>query len=164
MNQRVRPSGTDGSDFSYRMVVDSRYTKVATKKKTLLSLIFAQAVRNLLAIPYVIVALTNKESLDLLTASSLIIGFISLIIGELGRSRSRVNLLRLYMFGSFISFLISAIGIVRSELTMEVIQNPSGWRITYDNMRVTFGLFIELSVIWTVTTLISNMTPPKRAA
>ncbi|KAI3516172.1 hypothetical protein L1887_15083 [Cichorium endivia] len=30
-----RPSGTDGSDFSYRMVVDNRYTKVAKGKSTL---------------------------------------------------------------------------------------------------------------------------------
>ncbi|PNX57527.1 hypothetical protein L195_g050447, partial [Trifolium pratense] len=30
-----RPSGTDGSDYSYRMVVDSRYQLVAKGKKRL---------------------------------------------------------------------------------------------------------------------------------
>ncbi|KAF3445179.1 hypothetical protein FNV43_RR14873 [Rhamnella rubrinervis] len=37
-----RPSGTDGSDFSYRMVVDSRYQKVAQGKSVLYALIIAQ--------------------------------------------------------------------------------------------------------------------------
>ncbi|KAM3682591.1 hypothetical protein ACJW31_12G084000 [Castanea mollissima] len=37
-----RPSGTDGSDFSYRMVVDSRYQKVTKGKSRLYALIFIQ--------------------------------------------------------------------------------------------------------------------------
>ncbi|GAB4858751.1 hypothetical protein Ancab_010228 [Ancistrocladus abbreviatus] len=37
-----RPSGTDGSDFSYRMVVDSRYTKVAKGKSRLANLFMIQ--------------------------------------------------------------------------------------------------------------------------
>ncbi|RVW40175.1 hypothetical protein CK203_038439 [Vitis vinifera] len=41
-----RPSGTDGSDFSYRMVVDSRYTKVAKGKSRLHVLIIAQVCYN----------------------------------------------------------------------------------------------------------------------
>ncbi|KAK4572037.1 hypothetical protein RGQ29_030446 [Quercus rubra] len=39
-----RPSGTDGSDFSYRMVVDSRYQKVAKGNSRLYALIFIQHV------------------------------------------------------------------------------------------------------------------------
>ncbi|KAK4783951.1 hypothetical protein SAY86_018319 [Trapa natans] len=37
-----RPSGTDGSDFSYRMVVDSRYQKVAGGRSRLRTLILIQ--------------------------------------------------------------------------------------------------------------------------
>ncbi|KAL8458094.1 hypothetical protein ACS0TY_035825 [Phlomoides rotata] len=37
-----RPSGTDGSDFSFRMVVDSRYQKVAKGKSRMCSLILTQ--------------------------------------------------------------------------------------------------------------------------
>ncbi|CAH9130530.1 unnamed protein product [Cuscuta epithymum] len=47
MHQRTstasgRPSGTDGSDYSFRMVVDSRYQKVAKGKSQLLKIIFIQ--------------------------------------------------------------------------------------------------------------------------
>ncbi|XP_064946862.1 uncharacterized protein LOC135597605 isoform X3 [Musa acuminata AAA Group] len=40
-----RPSGTDGSDFSYRMVVDSRYTRVAKGKSRLGALLAAQVIK-----------------------------------------------------------------------------------------------------------------------
>ncbi|KAG8657994.1 hypothetical protein MANES_03G110816v8 [Manihot esculenta] len=49
-----RPSGTDGSDFSYRMVVDSRYTKVAKGKSRLCALILTQVVIQLIGLLYIV--------------------------------------------------------------------------------------------------------------
>ncbi|KAI6684087.1 hypothetical protein NL676_030000 [Syzygium grande] len=43
-----RPTGTDGSDFSYRMTVDSRYQKVAQGRSQLQTLISIQAVVQLI--------------------------------------------------------------------------------------------------------------------
>ncbi|KAK9292370.1 hypothetical protein L1049_020337 [Liquidambar formosana] len=100
-----RPSGTDGSDFSYRMVVDSRYTKVAQGKSRLSVLIFAQAIIQLIGVLYTFLPTSKEESPNMLAILSTAIGFISLIVGELGRRRSRVNFLKVYMVASSIAIL-----------------------------------------------------------
>ncbi|PWA76908.1 WLM-like protein [Artemisia annua] len=84
-----RPSGTDGSDFSYRMVVDNRYTKVAKGKSTLSKVLGLQAVVLLVAVFPILLALLNKEPLETLSAASISIIFISIIIGEWGKATSR---------------------------------------------------------------------------
>ncbi|KAF7132922.1 hypothetical protein RHSIM_Rhsim09G0192300 [Rhododendron simsii] len=104
-----RPSGTDGSDFSYRMVVDSRYTKVAKGKYRLSALIFTQAILQLVGV--IVVELT------------LVFGY---LLYE-GRRRSRVNFLRFYMFASSIAVTISIACVGGSNFLIEVIQDQSRW-------------------------------------
>ncbi|GAV64871.1 DUF1352 domain-containing protein [Cephalotus follicularis] len=115
-----RPSGTDGSDFSYRMVVDSRYQKVAKKKKILSSIIGIQVIFQLVGLSYILLSVSKGESPDALAISSALVSLISLIIGELGRRRSRVNLLRIYMVGSSVAMILSMFGVIGSKLTLEV--------------------------------------------
>ncbi|XP_028118861.1 protein jagunal homolog 1 isoform X3 [Camellia sinensis] len=114
-----RPSGTDGSDFSYRMVVDSRYTKVAKGKSRLSSLIFIQVIVQLVGLLNFLLSILKEESLDTLAVSSIVISFLSLLIGELGRRRSRVNFLKFFMFASSMAVLISIAGAARSNVLVE---------------------------------------------
>ncbi|XP_027077603.1 uncharacterized protein [Coffea arabica] len=161
-----RPSGTDGSDFSYRMVVDSRYKKVAEYKSRLSVLIFTQAIIQLLAAVNVFLSTTKTEELDKIAVSSSVICFISLFIGELGRKRSRASFLKLYMLGSSIAVLISTANLSRSAYV--VIKDFSSWGTSMLELsKVATGLLgfvVQLYTISTTTSLIRNMAPPKRTA
>ncbi|XP_010455035.1 PREDICTED: uncharacterized protein LOC104736698 isoform X2 [Camelina sativa] len=82
-----RPSGTDGSDFSYRMVVDSRYTKVTKEKARLRPLIFVQAVIYLIGVSCAFLTTTKKDEMNTLAIAGAAAGFVSSLIGELEMSR-----------------------------------------------------------------------------
>ncbi|KAK4778197.1 hypothetical protein SAY87_018384 [Trapa incisa] len=79
-----RPSGTDGSDFSYRMVVDSRYQKVARGRSRLRTLILIQAVIMLVAALPLFLSVLKGEAFDVLSALSFALSIFSILIGELG--------------------------------------------------------------------------------
>lgn len=163
-----RPSGTDGSDFSYRMVVDSRYTKVANGKSRLSVLIIAQAVIQLLEALNLFYSISKEESLDVVLAvSSISIYFTSLLTGELGRKRSRVNLLKFYMVSSSIGMLLSIVCVLKSNLSLKVIQDLSGWETKKSELfwaaGLLVGLLVQILSISTTSSIISNMSPPKRA-
>ncbi|OIS97055.1 PREDICTED: protein jagunal homolog 1-like [Nicotiana attenuata] len=166
MNQRAggrgRPSGTDGSDFSYRMVVDSRYTKVAKAKYRLAKLIFAQAVTQLMIAANVFISLSKKESRDRVSVSSLAIGLVSILAGELGRKRSRSNFLKFYVFGSSMAILLPVAYLAMSNLSLEAFQNFTSLE-TLKIAAVLLGFVVQFFVIGTTISLIKNMAPPKRA-
>ncbi|KVI04555.1 Protein of unknown function DUF1352 [Cynara cardunculus var. scolymus] len=111
-----RPSGTDGSDFSYRMVVDNRYTKVAKGKSALSKVLVIQAVVLLAGVLDIFFTLLKKEPLETLAAASSSITFISIILGELGRKRSRANFLKFYMVGSSIGILVLIASVIQSNI------------------------------------------------
>ncbi|KAL3502255.1 hypothetical protein ACH5RR_036704 [Cinchona calisaya] len=163
-----RPFGTDGSDFSYRMVVDSRYKKVAQYKSRLSIIIFIQAMIQLLLAVNLFLSTSMGKDLDRVAVSSSIICFISLLIGELGKKRSRVNFLKLYVFGSSIAFLISIVGLSRSTYVLQVIEDFSSWDSSiFELIKVAAGLVgvvVQIFTISTTTSLIHNMAPPKRIA
>ncbi|XP_059304949.1 uncharacterized protein LOC132056677 [Lycium ferocissimum] len=167
MNQRSaanrRPSGTDGSDFSYRMVVDSRYTKVAKAKSRLSKLIFSQVVTQLMIAANVFVSLSKKESPNRVSVSSLAIGLISVLAGELGRKRSRSNFLKFYVFGSSMSILLSVAYLAMNNLSLETFQKISSLE-TLKIAAVLLGFVVQLFVVGTTISLINNMAPPKRAS
>ncbi|KAI5569832.1 hypothetical protein BDE02_12G103400 [Populus trichocarpa] len=170
MQQRKagRPSGTDGSDFSYRMVVDSRYTKVAKGKSRLKALIFIQGIFQLIELLYVVLPISKGKDPNILAVSSSVIGLISLLIGELGRRRSRAGFLRFYLAMSTIAVLLSIFCAVSSSSTLEVIQNPAEWETKKFELIETsvllLGLLVQMFTIGTVISLISNMSPPKKAS
>ncbi|CAN4114421.1 unnamed protein product [Withania somnifera] len=167
MNQRAtargRPSGTDGSDFSYRMVVDSRYTKVAKAKSRLAKLIFAQVVTQLMIAANVFISLSKKGSPDRVSVSSLAISFVSVVAGELGRKKSRSNFLKFYVFGSSMAILLSVAYLAMNNLQLEAFQNITSLE-TLKIAAVLLGFLIQLFVIGTTISLIKNMAPPKRAS
>ncbi|GMY07777.1 hypothetical protein FCV25MIE_03016 [Fagus crenata] len=162
-----RPSGTDGSDFSYRMVVDSRYQKVAKGKSRLYSLIFTQAVIHSIGAVYTFLT-TLKEGPDRLAISTIAIGFLSLIIGEFGRRRSRVSFLKVYMVASTATTLLWIACVAKSNFTLEVIRDPTNWESKklelLETAHILFGLLVQIFTIGTTISLIGNMSPPKRAS
>ncbi|ERN09245.1 hypothetical protein AMTR_s00149p00030910 [Amborella trichopoda] len=111
-----RPSGTDGSDYSYRMVVDPRYTRVAQAKTRLSKLISLQAGSQLLGVLCALLSASWKNSSNKVFIASIIVGFGSLIIGELGRRNSRANFLKLYIVASSATAVLSLERIVTRDL------------------------------------------------
>ncbi|CAN4081310.1 unnamed protein product [Withania somnifera] len=147
MNQRAtsrgRPFGTDGSDFSYRMVVVS----IAKAKCRLAKLIFAQ----------------KKGSPDRVLVSSLAIGFVSVVAGELGRKKSRSNFLKFYVFGSSMAIVLSVAYLATNNLQLEAFQTITSLE-TLKIAAVLLGFVIQLFVIGTTISIIKNMALPKRAS
>ncbi|KAK1399650.1 Protein jagunal like [Heracleum sosnowskyi] len=163
-----RPSGTDGSDFSYRMVVDSRYTKVAEGKSRLSILILTQAVVQLLGALLLLYSYIKEERIDQLAVSSTFIYFVSLLIGELGRKRSRAKMLKFYIVSSSLGMLLSIVSVLKSNILQEVVEDSSGWEAKKFELisvgDVLVGLLVQILSISTTTSLISNMSPPKRSS
>ncbi|XP_056158949.1 uncharacterized protein LOC115690966 isoform X2 [Syzygium oleosum] len=118
-----RPSGTDGSDFSYRMVVDSRYQKVAQGRSRLRALISIQAVIQLMGAVHLVLSISNGNVPSPLAISSLAMALLSLIVGELGQRRSRVNFLRFYIFAAAAAILLSIACLCKVDLRLEDILN-----------------------------------------
>ncbi|XP_076953846.1 uncharacterized protein LOC143628052 [Bidens hawaiensis] len=124
-----RPTGTDGSDFSYRMVVDNRYTKVAKGKSTLSKILVIQAVVLLVGVLDMLFAYVNKEPLETLGLVCSSVTAISIIVGEIGRKRSRVNFLRFYIAASSIGVLGSVASVIQNSIQLKAIHDPSNWEI-----------------------------------
>ncbi|KAJ9139998.1 hypothetical protein P3X46_030686 [Hevea brasiliensis] len=170
MQQRKsgRPSGTDGFDFSYRMVVDSRYTKVAKGKSRLSALILTQAVILLIGLLYIVLSISKENGPNTLTISSSVIGLISLVIGELGRRRSRVGFLRVYIIMSSIAILLSVFCAISSNSTLEVFWYLSDMERKkfelIETILLVLGLLVQIFTTATVISLIHNMSPPKKAS
>ncbi|OAY68183.1 hypothetical protein ACMD2_14261 [Ananas comosus] len=133
MQQRRRPTGTDGSDFSYRMVVDSRYTKVAKGKSRLASLIVSQAINQVIGFLWMFLSISQEHEVDKLAILSISVGAISLLIGELGRRRSQVISLRMYTGLSSIATLSSVGSFVRSDLFTKITSHELCSRIRNDS-------------------------------
>ncbi|XP_048446391.1 protein jagunal homolog 1-like [Pyrus x bretschneideri] len=163
-----RPTGTDGSDFNYRMVVDSRYQKVAKGKSSLYALIFTQAVIQLVGVLHTFLLTSDEDGPDVIAISSVAIGSVSLIIGELGRKRSRVSLLKVYMVASSVGILLSIACVAEGSLTLAVLQNSSNWKTKkfelVEATRTVIAFLVQIFAISTTTSLIGNMSPPKRAS
>ncbi|KAL1804783.1 hypothetical protein DCAR_0830599 [Daucus carota subsp. sativus] len=165
-----RPSGTDGSDFSYRMVVDSRYTKVAKAKSRLSFFIFSQAVVQLFGALLVFYSYSKDGSTDQLvvSVSATAISFFSLLFGELGRKRSRVNMLKFYIVSSSLGMLLSIGSVLKSNVLQEIVQDSTVWEAKKFELisvgDVLVGLLVQILSISTTASLISNMSPPKRAS
>ncbi|KAK3447331.1 hypothetical protein EUGRSUZ_A02884 [Eucalyptus grandis] len=163
-----RPSGTDGSDFSFRMVVDSRYQKVAQGRSCLRALISIQAVIQLMGAVHLVLSISKGNIISPLAVSSLATAFLSLIAGELGQRRSRVNFLRFYIFAAAASILLSIACLSKVDLRLEDILNvhlmeAKKFKIL-EAGRILFGLLVQIFAVKTTGSLISNMSPPKRTS
>ncbi|KAK4285120.1 hypothetical protein QN277_001862 [Acacia crassicarpa] len=165
-----RPSGTDGSDYSYRMVVDSRYQQVAKGKKRLSILLSLQALLLLIAAIFAALPGIEQDTLDNVALGLVVCGLIILIVTELGRRRSRAIFLRVYPWTEFLPFFL-----LRSLAKRHfVIKENLFWRTKFDRDGFpVFGACLLLYIValvvvkmltsLTISSLISNMSPPRKA-
>ncbi|THU56651.1 hypothetical protein C4D60_Mb11t19480 [Musa balbisiana] len=157
-----RPSGTDGSDFSYRMVVDSRYTRVAKGKSRLGALLAVQTASQVVWTSLMFLSASHEKKFETFAAISLSVGFISLVIGEIGRRRSHITLLRLYAIISSIATVLSVASIIRSDLHLKVIKYQSTADMTYYELleigRSLIGVMLQILIIITTVSLVHNMS------
>ncbi|KAK4707839.1 hypothetical protein R3W88_028764 [Solanum pinnatisectum] len=141
MNQRFavrgRPSGTDGSDFSYRMVVDSRYTKVAKAKSHLAKLIIVQGYFPDFEIGFKQVVKSKEKPIQL------------------------SEVLCLWVVDG--NPVASGISCYEQSPIVEAFQNFPSLE-TLKISAVLLGFVVQLFVIGTTISLIKNMAPPKRAS
>nr|GEW80346.1 protein jagunal like [Tanacetum cinerariifolium] len=126
------------------------------------------AVVLLVAVFPILLTLLKKEPLETLSAASISIIFISVIIGELGRKRSRANFLKFYRVASSIGILGTIASVIQSSLQLKVIHDLSNWEeekvALLKIVCVSVGLFVQIYSVTTTTSLIGNMSPPKRAS
>ncbi|XP_066373717.1 uncharacterized protein [Miscanthus floridulus] len=161
-----RPSGTDGSDFSYRMVVESR-KRVAEGRSRLARLILVQALHLVAGGALLLLSLSKGAAVNKFAVLSVAVGFLAIVVGELGRRRTMAVLLRLYTSLSSIAVAFSVTCIIRSELFLKVMKQNTEAITSYemlDAVRVALGILLQMVVIATTTRLLQNMSPPKRAS
>eukprot|EP00252_Welwitschia_mirabilis_P021227 TRINITY_DN5372_c0_g1_i1.p1 TRINITY_DN5372_c0_g1~~TRINITY_DN5372_c0_g1_i1.p1 ORF type:complete len:177 (+),score=20.94 TRINITY_DN5372_c0_g1_i1:282-812(+) len=101
--QSGRPSGTDGSDFSYRMTVDQRFRKAAQRRAQLYWLFIAQAACQVTGVVWAVYLILKGQRVNTTTLISIGVAIVTLFCGEIGRNRSSTFLLRLYMLASSIT-------------------------------------------------------------
>ncbi|KAL6641293.1 hypothetical protein ACP70R_019474 [Stipagrostis hirtigluma subsp. patula] len=162
-----RPSGTDGSDFSYRMVVDSRYQRVAEGRSRLARLILVQALHQVAGAALLFLSLSKGVEPNKFAVLSVAAGLLAILVGELGRRRTMAALLRMYTSLSSIAVAFSVTCIIRSELFLKVTKQNTAAITSYelfDAVRVALGVLLQMVVIATTTRLLQNMSPPKRAS
>ncbi|KAK7263843.1 hypothetical protein RJT34_31440 [Clitoria ternatea] len=168
-----RPSGTDGSDYSYRMVVDSRYQLVAKGKKRLSLLFIFEALILSIGIVFAFLPGIQDNTPNTLAFSSVVVSFVFLIIANIGRKRSKSSLLRFYSIASVIALLLLAASLSKQHSLLKAIQDYNfGGTRKFDFPRFQTGLLVyilasSLFKIYTITTVVNllfNMSPPKKAS
>ncbi|KAI6684088.1 hypothetical protein NL676_030001 [Syzygium grande] len=99
--------------------------------------------------------------------SSLATAFLSIIVGELGRRRSRVNFLEFYIVAAAAVILLSIACLVKGDLKLEDILNVHVKVRKFEFLEATsvlLGLLVQVFAVKTTVSLISNMSPPKRTS
>ncbi|KAJ3682192.1 hypothetical protein LUZ60_014765 [Juncus effusus] len=159
-----RPSGTDGSDFSFRMVVDSRYQKVAKGKKRLGFLILGQVLSLVIASGLLFFTTPQGKELDRFAILSISTGLLSVLLGEIGRRKSKMGALRLYTSISTISVIWSVARIVNSDVYPKVMQQNLAGLTSFElveAVRVFLSVLLQVFVIVTTLGLVQNMSPKR---
>ncbi|GJM91190.1 hypothetical protein PR202_ga07541 [Eleusine coracana subsp. coracana] len=176
-----RPSGTDGSDFSYRMVVDSRYQRVADGRSRLSRLILVQALHQLIGGALLLLSLSKGTEPNKFAVLSVAAGLLAILVGELapstaygitgvmrwadgvghsdgpttfaGRRRTMATLLRMYTSLSSIAVAFSVTYIIRSELFLKVSKQNMAAITSYELIdAVRVALGVLLQLVVIATT------------
>ncbi|KAL5143785.1 hypothetical protein HKD37_09G026653 [Glycine soja] len=178
-----RPSGTDGSDYSYR------YQLVAKGKKRLSLYFITEAVLLLIGVTLTYLPGIEADAPNTVAYSSVIVSVVSLIIGNIGRRRSRSGLLRFYAAVSSIAMLLLIASLAQQHLLLKAIQDSKLWKtgkydvnelshfqigkFFFSNSKfVVLGLLLymvtlsvlKLCTVNAVVSLLFNMAPPKKTS
>ncbi|KAL2920489.1 Protein jagunal-like protein [Bienertia sinuspersici] len=168
--RRSRPSGTDGSDYSYRMVVDSRYTKVAKAKSRLSLLFLLQGLVLLGGVTPILLPVVKGEDINVFGLSPAILSSVSLLVGELGRRQSRSIFLKIYLVLSIVAMFLSVVSAMKTGILFEVIQSGVAycWEIKrlqlIEAVHIIIDVLVKIFAATTTLSLIHNMSPPKKSS
>eukprot|EP01018_Ginkgo_biloba_P024853 Gb_27222 [translate_table: standard] len=165
-----RPSGTDGSDYSFRMTVDQRYQKVAQRKGQLKRLLASQAACQVLGILWAILGTLKGREISRIATFSLISGFVALLGGEIGRRRSNSKLLKFYIFTSSVATVLSLVhgkfdhlsAVLERDLRQSQDTDPV--LVLFDTLetwRVLGGLLVQIIAMLATFSLLKNMSPKR---
>ncbi|PIA62327.1 hypothetical protein AQUCO_00200371v1 [Aquilegia coerulea] len=165
-----RPSGTDGSDYSYRMVVEPKYKKVGVGKARLKIIMILQLLVQFIGVLFVVLFPPKEGVFNPFTIMAVVYGAIVYILGELGRRRSQVSLLYVYNGLSGFAGLI-AVGVTgrfygQWKLSKEpeyIIWTSMSADVLY-HCHIAIGLLVELTKAYIVYDLMKNMSPSKKNA
>ncbi|XP_042510599.1 uncharacterized protein LOC122086006 [Macadamia integrifolia] len=132
------------------------------------SFVLVQAVVQVIGVVFAFLLASEQKLPNSLAISSIASGFISVIVGELGRRRSLVSFLRAYMLTSSIAAFLSVACVIGSGISLEIIQNQNAWAAhkfeLVESGRALLGVLLQIITISTTVTLIGNMSLPKRAS
>ncbi|KAL5697267.1 hypothetical protein ACHQM5_030879 [Ranunculus cassubicifolius] len=162
-----RPQGTDGSDFSYRMTVDSRYVKVTKGKITLRYVIFIQVAIQLLGLLYLFIFPPKAGTFNL-TLGAKLTAIILYSVGEIGRRRSSVFMLNIYKILAPLATLASNAVTAKHILDFKFregrdakVIGPMEVEDIFAYSYIVLGTLVEIFQVYTTRNLVRNMTPPK---
>ncbi|CAI9092062.1 OLC1v1027209C1 [Oldenlandia corymbosa var. corymbosa] len=168
MSAQGRPSGTDGSDFSYRMVVDSRYTKV-TKYKRQLAILFViqtilQSLVVLLSLPLKISG--RVEDADIISSFLCLMSIFQYLLGFEGRRRSREKFLWIFLVLSSMAAPFAILAFSKNSYVLQVMKDFGSWKSSPVDLikpaALLSGNVVRAFMISTGKSLIHNMSPPKK--
>jgi len=163
----VRPSGTDGFDYSYRMTVDQRYQKVAKRRGQLYRAFLCQVACQVLGILWVALAILKGREVNRIAMLSSAIGIIALSAGETGRRWSNPKLLNLYMLASSIATTLSLIHCDLGHFSAQFFSNSNQDQDTdtllvsfgvLEGCRVLAGVLVQIIAVPVTISLLKNMS------
>ncbi|XP_021910512.1 uncharacterized protein LOC110824245 [Carica papaya] len=148
---------------------ESRYTKVAIGKQRLRTLVILLTLVYMSSLFHALLPILKEESPSIFAISYAALGAISLLIGEIGRRWNRINLLIICLVGSSIAQVLSVLIAVRNNSILQVIQKRNDRGIDekmglFAAAAGVIGLVLQILIIVTITSLVGNMSPPKRAS
>eukprot|EP00205_Picochlorum_sp_RCC944_P003194 CAMPEP_0182612634 /NCGR_PEP_ID=MMETSP1330-20130603/19858_1 /TAXON_ID=464278 /ORGANISM="Picochlorum sp., Strain RCC944" /LENGTH=179 /DNA_ID=CAMNT_0024832203 /DNA_START=53 /DNA_END=589 /DNA_ORIENTATION=+ len=139
----ARPTGTDGSDHQYRMVIESKYQKVADKKKRLRTVLALQALYYgcFIAWNCGVPLIEGKRPAPVVGVMPLV-GFLALILGRkgvgMGNERSSVTALWGYAFCSFVG---TALAMGNAFIMQTMVHYENSYPTRFGSaMQTSFGL------------------------
>ncbi|KAG9138583.1 hypothetical protein Leryth_012920, partial [Lithospermum erythrorhizon] len=111
-----KPEGNNG---------DSMYTSVAEGKSRLLKLLLAQVIHLLLVAVFLSMSSPVKNDIAYVPGIfAVILGLISLILGEFGRNWSRISFLKVFLIDSTLSSMIS-LAVIACHIYLQKVQFTS---------------------------------------
>eukprot|EP00249_Psilotum_nudum_P004738 c18246_g1_i1 orf=122-649(+) len=142
-----RPSGTDGSDFTFRMTVEDRYKIIAQKKSQLQKALVVQALSEIVKAISTIFT-TGAEDVAFKTAlASCIFGAVAVLPGTLGLKRSSPHYLRLFVFATALAILLSAVPLLLGFYYSKDTNNWEMFRVDGNNNSIGIGLMAAQEII-----------------
>ncbi|XP_020674565.1 uncharacterized protein LOC110093879 isoform X2 [Dendrobium catenatum] len=112
-----------------------------------------------------VVLASRDKGFDNLVVVSVSIGFISLLIGELGRRRSQVNLLRLFLSFSAVGIVVATAHVVWNDLFFKLFKTQDFSSITNyelgETVYILLGVLLHVLAIITAVALLQNMSPKR---